>query len=117
MDLSQVDLDNQMLEGSKLARAALRFTNFDRSVMTNVDFTGADLYGAQLQFADLEGADFKSADLQYANFIDSEHLQKNQVRQSFNWPLAFYGKTMLEELGLPANHNDNLEQRSFQGYF
>jgi uncharacterized protein YjbI with pentapeptide repeats len=90
-DLSQANLVEARLEGANLAKATL---------------LGANLYRAHLEGAILSEADLERADLQGAT-----GLSASQIKAAKNWEMAFYDRGFLEVLGLPPDHNEELEKR------
>ena len=54
----------------------------------------------------MSGANLQEADLRGAN-----GLTASQVKDAKNWELAFYGKDLLKELGLPPDHNERVKKK------
>ncbi len=66
----------------------------------------ADLLGANLQKATLTGANLRGA-----NLADADGLTAPQVKPAKNWELAFYSDDFLRKLGLPSDHNGEVEKK------
>jgi hypothetical protein len=52
-----------------------------------------------------------------ANLKSATGLTVKQVKSAKNWTEAFYSAEFLKQLGLPANHNDQLEVKLSQEQF
>ncbi len=94
--LGRANLQGAALWGAKLQGAKLRGANLQ----------GADLFGAKLQ-----GAKLRGANLQGAYLREAEGLTASQVKKAKNWDLAFYSDDFLRKLGLPSDHNGEVEKK------
>jgi uncharacterized protein YjbI with pentapeptide repeats len=89
------------------------------------DLSNADLTGMMNRRHDprpYEPADFSvrtmaGANLYGANLKSATGLSAKQVKAAKNWTEAFYGTEFLQQLGLPANHNEQLEVKLSQDKF
>ncbi len=125
------NLFGRNLQGIKAERAFLVKANLQQANLQWADLQEADLQQANLFYANLQHADLWRADLQHANLVgtnlqhaklekadlrEAKHLYKDQVRSARCWPLAKYSPEMLKSLGLPPEHNKNIENKNFSGY-
>jgi uncharacterized protein YjbI with pentapeptide repeats len=115
-DLSQADL-----HGSDLHKAILIRAHFSAADLTEASFSGADLSEANLSEANLKEANFSEAhllgalllgaDLDKAKLEDNvKDLSASQIKKARNWQSAYYAKGILEDLGLPPDHNEKLRK-------
>jgi len=88
----------------------------DELDLRGLDFAGVRLVNATLRRASLEGTLLKHADVAFADFTGASGLNVNQIRSANNWQLSKYDANLLLQLGLPADHNDNVESGQFEGY-
>jgi uncharacterized protein YjbI with pentapeptide repeats len=128
-DLRQADLMEANLTGATLVlahleKAILSGVLLDNANLLQAHLNGADLSGVQLKFAYLDVADLSEADLEGADltecrlvftklrYTDLRHtkgLTNTQIKLSTDWSMAFFDSDMLEQLGLPQDHNKKLE--------
>jgi uncharacterized protein YjbI with pentapeptide repeats len=114
--LKKRDLSSYNLEGANLRRAELYKFNLQQA-----NLKGAHLERAGLQYAKLKGADLKNAHLEgarlkSADFRKVKNLKRDQVVQAKSWLTAFFDTSLLEELGLPLDHNERLKKKDLSGY-
>jgi uncharacterized protein YjbI with pentapeptide repeats len=87
-NLKEADLQGANLLRAHLLRAHLLKAHLNGALLKETYLKGADLQGADLRGADLKGADLKGAD---------------------NWNKALYSPEIINDLGLPNDHNKKLE--------
>jgi uncharacterized protein YjbI with pentapeptide repeats len=109
--LSGADMQNTFLVNANLSYADLSGAKLTRSDLRAANLTHADLSGATLEDANLQGATLKGA-----NFGNTDTGAIRRVRQSANWLFVHYGQSELTSLGLPLQHDDQLEKNDFQHY-
>lgn len=97
-DLQAADFRNSDLTGALFQNTDLRNANLAYTVLRNADFSNADLLRANLQYADLRGA---------------TGLTVSMLRKVGSRELAYWDEGMLKRLGLPADHNENLQARKW----
>ena len=135
--LTGADLHNATIKTASLQSAVLKGANLTDATVTGSDLTGADLSCTKVAGADFAGSDLSNADLtgmmnrrhdprpyesadfsvrtmtganlHGANLKNATGLSAKQVKAAKNWTEAFYSAEMLQQLGLPANHNEQLE--------
>jgi uncharacterized protein YjbI with pentapeptide repeats len=121
-NLRGTDLSSANLTGADLNGTNLRRTNLCAANLTEADFSEANLSEANLSRAILKdanlcgslvlGALLLEADLTAANLEENvKEVMPSQVRNAKNWDAAFYDRRLLEGLGLPHDHNDQLRKR------
>ena len=143
--LNGADLHDATINTSSLQSAIFKNANLTDASLAGSDLTGSDLSctkvggahfaGSDLSNADLTGmmnrrhdprpyepADFSvrtmaGANLYGANLKSATGLSAKQVKAAKNWTEAFYGTEFLQQLGLPANHNEQLEVKLSQDKF
>jgi uncharacterized protein YjbI with pentapeptide repeats len=71
---------------------------------------GRDLGGSDFRETILKGVDVTRADFRFAT------VPPETVLTTRNWLLARWPAEVLQTLGLPADHNDRVEQRNFENY-
>jgi uncharacterized protein YjbI with pentapeptide repeats len=113
------------VKGAKLKHAHLEHANMFGAFLVKADLTDAHLQNADLSQADLRGAilaeanlasaETHSANLEGAEF-ENARFDRVGIQNAWNWALAHYSDDGLELLGLPANHDDNLNRRDFREY-
>ena len=124
-NLRGTDLSNADLHGSDLNKANLIRVHFSAANLAEADFSEADLSEANLSGANLNeanfshslilGALFLGADLNRANLEnDVKSLSLSQIKKAKNWETAYFGRRILEELGLPMNHNEALRKETVE---
>ncbi|MBN2083587.1 MAG: pentapeptide repeat-containing protein [Anaerolineales bacterium] len=122
-NLRGTDFSYADLHGSDLNKANLIRTHFNAANLAEADFSEADLSEANLSEANLSeanfshsfilGALFLGADLYRANLEnDVKSLTMSQVKKAKNWETAFFGRGILEVLGLPVDHNEALRKKN-----
>ncbi len=105
-DLSLANLQNADLRGVNLQGANLGGANLQEAFLG-----GANLQEAKLSEAKLQGADLRGANLQGADLRGARRLTPSQVEAAKNWELAFYSDDFLRKLGLPSDHNGEVEKK------
>jgi len=115
-DLEEANFEGANLQHSTLQYAILQGATLREANLKNSIFKEADLRKAWFQLSDLQGANLEGANLDGAILLEAANINRPQIRAARNWPLAQYGPEFLKELGLPANHFENLIKRDFQGY-
>jgi uncharacterized protein YjbI with pentapeptide repeats len=122
-NLRGTDLSEADLRGADLNRTNLRRTNFSAANLSEANLCGANLSEANLSEANLSEANFREAlilgalllgaDLRRANLEDNvKDLMPSQIRTAKNWESAYFSKDILQSLGLPPDHNENLHNTS-----
>ena len=120
-NLRGTDLSNADLHGSDLNKANLIRVHFSAANLAEADFSEADLSEANLSEANLCEANFShslilgalllGADLTGANLKDDvKSLCLSQIKRAKNWENAYFGREILEKLGLPVDHNEALRK-------
>jgi uncharacterized protein YjbI with pentapeptide repeats len=102
-DLNEAHLDGAHLKGAHLHGAYL----------IAADLAAADLTFADLKSAHLDGAHLKGADLEFADFASSlptKGLTAAALKTARHWDKAYYDDDLLQQLGLPPDHNKKLEE-------
>lgn len=110
-DLSRANLWMTRLPSAKLAGADLSGAMMVDAVLSEADLSGVRLTAANLRRTTLSGASLKDADLRFANLAFAAGIRPEQLQQAKGWREAYYDEDMLRELGLPEEHNRELEQR------
>jgi len=125
------DLQGYILQGENLRGANLRNMNLSETDLREADLTGANLIGADFKEANLSWANFDgsifslttnlaSANLQGANFEFAQELVPAVLEGTRNRSLALYDRDFLvkygNELKLPPDHNDNIENKNLTNY-
>ncbi len=115
-DLFGANLQKADLLGANLQGAGLERANLQRAGLWKANLQGADLWKANLQGADLwranlQKATLTGANLRGANLADADGLTAPQVKPAKNWELAFYSDDFLRKLGLPSDHNGEVEKK------
>ncbi len=125
-NLRNTEMPNAILEDANFENADLRAADFKAAKLRSANLASADLRYAGLQNASLartnlekarlsearvEGADFAFANLKEADLRGTHGLKTWEIKEAKNWELAFYSDDFLEELGLPADHNETLEKK------
>lgn len=118
-DLRYAVGNNVFLAKARLNASDLRNVSFDYSDLRQADLTstslsGASLYnaqmqGAQLDDAELSGVDWLSTRIEYADLRRTHDLDTLTIRAAPDWQLALYDPKILQQLGLPPDHNEALE--------
>jgi uncharacterized protein YjbI with pentapeptide repeats len=100
-----------------LKEASLRNANLQGASLQKANFLWANLQHANLREANLTGATLEQASIKYADFrspvsgTSTMGLTPRMVTASEDWRLAFFDPDMLQQLGLPPDHNEKLEQQ------
>lgn len=129
-NLHGAELQEADLKGAYLQWAHLQWTHLESANLQNADLQGADLQGANLQGAYLQwahllrthltGAHFNRAYLKEAYFqgvdlqevdLQGAFLEVANLKVAENWTKAYYSPEIITSLGLPNNHNKQLELR------
>jgi uncharacterized protein YjbI with pentapeptide repeats len=124
--LFAADLKGAYLHGANFARASIRSADLRGTDLVNVDMGAADLRDANLADArldqvNLSGASLVEANLRnvkfvnaYIKFSDLRHavglMPDMLIKGTKQWEFAFFDDNMLKQLGLPANHNEKLQE-------
>jgi uncharacterized protein YjbI with pentapeptide repeats len=122
-NLRGTDLSNADLSGADLHKANLVLAHFGAANLTEADFSGANLCDANFSEANLSEANFSDAVLVGALFqgadLNKAKLEENikdlspfQIRTAKNWENAYLSKGILESLGLPPDHNEQLRKEA-----
>ena len=111
-NLYRANLTQANLEGATVG--GVLPTDLRRAVLNGAYLQGANVTFAKLQDASLLSANLLNANLfganlQGANLSFSGEFTATQVRRAQHWALAYYPNFLLEELGLPPNHNEVLK--------
>ncbi|HTY64611.1 MAG TPA: pentapeptide repeat-containing protein [Acidobacteriota bacterium] len=120
-NLRGTDLSFADLSGADLHKANLVLAHFGEANLTEANFSGANLCDADLSEANLceanfsdavlVGALFQGADLNKAKLEENiKDLSPFQIKTARNWENAYLSKAILEGLGLPPDHNDQLRR-------
>ena len=110
-NLRGTDLGWADLSAADLNRTNLIRTNLSAANLTEANFSGANLSEANLSEANLSEALLLGSDLNKANFGDNvKELMPSQIRTAKNWENAYFSKGVLENLGLPPDHNEKLRK-------
>lgn len=120
-NLRGTDLSNADLRRADFHRANLVLTHLSAANLTEADFSGANLCDADLSGANLCKANFSDAELVGALLqgadLNRAKLEENvkdlslfQIKTAKNWENAYLSKTILEGLGLPSDHNEQLKE-------
>ena len=83
----------------------------EKSDLRRADLTSADLRQSNLIAADLTEAILVFADIKYADLRRATGVTPREIFLSHNWQLAFFDPDMLQQLGLPADHNEKLQKQ------
>lgn len=83
----------------------------DQIKMRNL--SGYSLQGVNLKGADLQGFNLNGANLQEANLCEAKGLTTEQLQGAKNWVLAYYSQEVLDALGLPRDHNEQVRRKDF----
>jgi uncharacterized protein YjbI with pentapeptide repeats len=124
-DLRYARASDAFLANAQIRAANLRQAKLSNADMRQADLAAADLTDAALDHSDIEGAHFENTELhnaslyaarvKYADFRGAIDLRSNAVKDSFGWQMAFFDANLLEELGLPADHNQALAEYQKSG--
>jgi uncharacterized protein YjbI with pentapeptide repeats len=114
-DLTGADLVGADLTGVDLGGAHLTKAKLTGAHLNNSKLGSADLSLARLNRADLTGAELSGAELSFANFKSqgnhkTEGLTAAALKTAKNWDKAYYDDDLLQQLSLPLNHNEKLEE-------
>ena len=98
----------------------IRYYSLFHAQLAKANLRGArlsafDLKRAVLREALLHDAVFHNADVQETDLRDTQGLLSEQIKKAKNWPLALYSSGLLEQLGLPADHNDRIGRKDLSG--
>ena len=100
------DLSNAQLAGAELFGADLTGAS-----LGNVNLSGANLCASDLSGAYLSRANLSRAELMYSDLRGTTNLDLMKVREAHHWEKAFFDPEVLNALGLPSDHNDNLSEQ------
>jgi len=110
-DLRGADLNRANLMLARLGSANLSGANCSGANLIDANFTGANLSGADFSDAVLGGALLLEADLNGADFEKSvKDLTASSVKGAKHWENAYFSQSVLENLGLPPDHNEKLQK-------
>jgi uncharacterized protein YjbI with pentapeptide repeats len=120
-DLSGANLKGANLSGSKLNNAKFKGADLKNSDLvmadlTKADFSYADMGNSDLRHADLKETDLTSTIVSFADFRGALNINYDRIKKTEDWQIAFFSKDLLKKLGLPKEHNQNLEKRKIAGY-
>jgi uncharacterized protein YjbI with pentapeptide repeats len=101
-DLSNSSLKDALLISADLRNATLRFVSLKNAALNSADLTGANLEGADLKYADFQS---------FPGMKNTRGLTQKMIVRAKDWQLAFYDPDMLEQLGLPPDHNEKLQKQ------
>ncbi len=115
------DLSKADLSGADLHKANLVLSHLDSANLTDADFSGANLSDASLSEANLSDANFSEAVLVGALLLGADlneaklennvkDLSPSQLKTARNWDHAYLNPGILETLGLPPDHNEQLRK-------
>jgi uncharacterized protein YjbI with pentapeptide repeats len=128
--LAKADFIDSDLRGAILWRADLRYANLSRANLSDATLHQANLRGARLLGTSLVRADIgeveladavllevdltdallgEGTEITYASLISVKGLKANDLKNCRNWEMAFYGPALQEQLHLPPDHNQALE--------
>lgn len=100
-----LEITNRKLAGTQLERANLQGANLE----------GFSIARVNLQKANLRDVSFTNADLQETDLREAAGLTRQQIIMAKNWPLAFYSSDILQQLGLPNDHNERIQRKDLSG--
>ncbi len=125
-NLKKSDLLMAKLQGANLVRAQLQNSDLGKADLSEAELKSSDLRDANLRqanlrAANLEGASLKNArlneaDLLYANLLGVKEVTAIQIKEAKNWQMALYDQLLSDNLGLPKDHNQRVNQRIFANY-
>ncbi len=110
-DLSQINLILPDLREANFWRADLSRAYLRRVNLSYANFWNANLGEAYLSGVDLSGTNLSEANLGRADLRNAKGLEHSQIRSALNWGTAYYSQGILESLGLPPNHNEELQKK------
>lgn len=111
--LFEADLTKACLYRAVLYKASLEGANLEEADLSRAILAEANLSKANLQKAKLGGAILRAADLQEADFRGAKDLEVRNLVEARAWILGRYDDKLLKELGLPADHNNQVEEQKF----
>jgi uncharacterized protein YjbI with pentapeptide repeats len=124
--LQDAELSDAILRGANLSGAKLKAAKFNRADLKHSDLVMADLTGADFTYANMPNSDlqhailkdtiFLNANIRFADFRGAKYITSKQIKSAEDWQLAYFSEQLINELGLPTNHNENLSKRDLSGY-
>lgn len=114
--LNSADLTGANLREAHLPNSDLKDTWLLGADLTNAELSGANLTHAGLCGANLAGTILWEADLTFADFRSLDDARRTQgltasaLKTAQNWDKASYDADLVQQLGLPADHNHKLEE-------
>jgi uncharacterized protein YjbI with pentapeptide repeats len=120
-DLTGARLNYSFLKDADLTRATMRRielkgTDLTHAILCDADLTGANLRMARLNFTKMSGAILVEADLTFADFRSQDHAHRTEglttaeLKRAKNSDKAYYDDDLLQQLDLPPDHNQRLEE-------
>lgn len=103
--MSHSHLLGALLEGTHLEWTDLELADLQHANLQHANLMGANLTGAWLDFADVKYANFRTLG------SETRGLTPGMMMTCSNWQLAFYDPDMLQQLGLPPDHNQKLQKQ------
>lgn len=111
--LFEANLTKACLYRAVLYKATLEGAILEEADLSRAVLAEANLSNANLQKAKLGGVILRAANLQEADFRGAKDLEVRPLQEARAWILCSYDDSLLKELGLPAYHNKQLEERKF----
>lgn len=116
-DLTAADLRHANLSHANLNSAELALSNLEAASLKFANLQNASLRGANFTQAQFEGARIRYADFRTKNAIllpddrPRGGLTQKMIVAAKDWQLAFYDPDVLKQLGLPPDHNEQLQKQ------
>jgi hypothetical protein len=110
-DLRKSDLKACKLDHADLVAAQLNEADLQDASLVSADLFGADLTMANLRGTNLSKTNFKLTEIKFADFRGAIGLPKELIRTLRDHELAFYDPDILQQLGLPPDHNEKLQKQ------
>jgi uncharacterized protein YjbI with pentapeptide repeats len=120
--LKDAELVRTDLSGATLNGADLTHADLSGAVLSGADLTSRPLMVSELLFSGLGGsadsdANLTSANVEFADFRSGRHGQVTRIaldalKSAQHWDKAYYDPYVLKELGLPPDHNRELDKEA-----